>query len=40
MTTSHSWEGKLKQVWLISIADERVGRAGKTVKSLEYTCHT
>jgi len=24
-STSYSWEGKLRQVWLIPIADERVG---------------
>jgi len=29
-----------RQVWLIPIADERVQCAGKTVKSLENTCHT
>ena len=34
--------GKQRQVWLIPIADERVGVhcAGKTVISLENTCHT
>ena len=34
--------GRQRQVWLIPIADERVGVhcAGKTVKSLENTCHT
>ena len=33
--------GRQRQVWLIPIADERVGLwAGKTVKSLENTCHT
>ena len=34
------WLGRQKQVWLIPIADERVGVhcAGKTVKSLENTC--
>ena len=31
--------GRQRQVWLISIADERVGVL-KTVKSLENTCHT
>ena len=29
--------GRQKQVWLIAIADERVGVQGKTVKSLENT---
>jgi len=33
--------GRQRQVWLIPTADERVhGCAGKTVKSLENTCHT
>ena len=33
--------GRQRQVWLIPIPDERVhGCAGKTVKSLENTCHT
>jgi len=35
VSTSHSWEGKQRQVWLITIADERVA-----VRSLENTCHT
>ena len=32
--------GRQWQVWLIPIADERVGVQVKTVKSLENTCHT
>ena len=34
--------GRQRQAWLIPIADERVdcGCAGKTVKSLENSCHT
>jgi len=33
--------GRQRQVWLIPIADDRTcGCAGKTVKSLENTCHT
>ena len=33
--------GRRRQVWLIPIADELTcGCAGKTVKSLENTCHT
>ena len=35
------WEDKGKKaVWLIPIADERVGVQVKLVKSLESTCHT
>ena len=32
--------GRQRHVWLILIADERVGVQVKTVKSLENTCHT
>jgi len=32
--------GRQRQVWLIPIADERVGVQVKTVKSPENTCHT
>jgi len=39
MSTSYSWEGKGTQVWLIPIADERVGVRVK-LKSLQNTRHT
>ena len=32
--------GRQRQIWLIPIADERVGVQVKTVKSLEKTYHT
>ena len=32
--------GRQRQVWLIPIADERVGVQVKTVRSLENMCHT
>ena len=39
VTEYQLWLGR-QRVWLIPIADERVGRcAGKTVRSLENTCH-
>ena len=34
------WLGRQRQVWLIPIAGWTCGCAGKTVKSLENTCHT
>ena len=37
---TRSWEGKLRHIWLIPIADWTYGCASKTVRSLENTCHT